>query len=162
MRGRLQYFLFEFLLWARPVNISDIATVASNAGFSGSDLIIAVAVAMAESSGNPQSLGDLGIGQGSFGLWQISSKYHPEYGPDFSALYDPQTNANAAYQIYAAAGNSFQPWSTFKSGIYASFVEDASSAVSAIAGAVADNPVTSAGGLLLVVALAFLLLRKRG
>src|ERR1700740_3603313 len=90
------------------MTISDIATVAENAGFSGNDLVTAVAIALAESGGNPNALGDIGIGQGSFGLWQINSKYHPEFGPDFTTLYDPQTNANAAYQIYVNA-NGFSP-----------------------------------------------------
>ena len=136
------------------VDISDIVTVAQNAGFVGEDLVTAVAVAMAESSGNPNALGDIGIGQGSFGLWQISSKYHPEYGPNFDQLYDPQTNANAAYAVYTAAGNSFSPWSTFKTGSYQSFV---SSVTAAIAIIVTQNPIASSGiAILLVVGLMFL------
>jgi hypothetical protein len=139
------------------MNVSEIATVAQNAGFSGQDLITAVAVAMAESSGNPDAFGDASIGQGSFGLWQISSKYHPEFGPDFSALYDPQANANAAFSVYQAAGASFSPWSTFKSGSYEQFLD---SVAAAIAVAVTQNPGTS-GALLLVIALvAYLIFRK--
>lgn len=107
---------------------SQIKTLAINAGFTGQDLITSVAVALAESSGNPQALGDLDVGQGSFGLWQINSYYHPEYGPDFTILYDPQTNANAAFSVYSAAGNSFTPWSTFKNGTYRSFVTQAQTA----------------------------------
>ena len=139
------------------MTISDIATVAQNAGFSGQDLVTAVAVAMAESSGNPDALGDIGIGQGSFGLWQISSKYHPEFGPDFTTLYDPQTNANAAFQVYQAAGNSFSSWSTFKSGSYQSF---RSSVATDVAIAVTQNPGTTGLGLVLVIALIYLFMRK--
>jgi hypothetical protein len=104
------------------LSIDQIATVALSAGFTGNDLVTAVAVAMAESGGNPKALGDIGIGQGSFGLWQINSAYHPEYGPDFTSLYDPTTNANAAFAIYAKSGYSFKPWSTFNNGAYAHFV----------------------------------------
>lgn len=139
------------------MTISDIATVAGNAGFQGQDLITAVAVAMAESSGNPDAFGDAGIGQGSFGLWQISSKYHPEYGPDFASLYDPQANANAAFAVYSAAGNSFTPWSTFKAGSYEQFLD---SAAAAIAVAVTQNPGTSLG-LLLIAGIALYLFVKR-
>ena len=90
-----------------------IAGYAQNAGFSGEDLLIAVAIAYAESSGDPQAVGDNGD---SIGLWQINLPNHPEYqGQD---LTNPQVNANAAYAIYSAAGNSFSPWSTFKSGAY--------------------------------------------
>jgi hypothetical protein len=139
------------------MTISEISSVASNAGFEGQDLVTAVAIALAESGGNPQAWGDAGIGEGSFGLWQISSKYHPEYGPDFTALYDPQTNANAAFAIYSAAGNSFLPWSTFKLGRYQEFMD---SAAAAIATAVTQNPGTSAGVLILGALVLYLLVKK--
>lgn len=126
-----------FLLFEGAVSVklsaSDIAGFAANAGFTGDDLVTAVAVALAESSGNPQAHGDqgLGSGRGSFGLWQIYSDAHPEYGPDFTQLYDPQTNANAAFAIYQAAGNRFTPWSTYKGGQYEAHLSDATAAVSA-------------------------------
>jgi hypothetical protein len=112
-----------------------IASYASAAGFAGQDLVTAVAIALAESvpSGNPNSHGDTGLGSGtgSFGLWQIYSDAHPEYGPDFTRLYDPQTNADAAFAIYQAAGNSFRPWSTFTSGKYTAYVDAATQGVNA-------------------------------
>jgi hypothetical protein len=90
-----------------------IATYAQNAGFSGSNLVTAVSIALAESGGNPNALGDTTIPQGpSYGLWQIDAYYHPEYGPDFTILYDPQTNANAAYAI-SHNGTNFGAWSTY-------------------------------------------------
>jgi hypothetical protein len=101
------------------LSIDQIATIAHNAGFAGQDLITAVAVAMAESGGDSNALGDSGK---SFGLWQIDSQYHPEFGPDFARLYDPQTNANAAFSVYATAGGSFLPWSAYKNGSYLAFV----------------------------------------
>ena len=141
------------------MTISDIITVAQNAGFTGEDLVTAVAVAMAESGGNPTALGDIGIGQGSFGLWQINSKYHPEFGPDFTTLYDPQTNANAAYSIYVAAGG-FSPWSTFKSGSYQSFI---SSVLSAVVIVVTQNPVSSSGvAIAIIIGLWLLFSKKKG
>lgn len=110
---------------------SQIAGFAQNAGFSGQDLITAVSIAMAESSGNPMAHGDqsLGSGRGSFGLWQIYSDAHPEFGPDFTTLYDPQRNANAAFSVYRAAGNSFRPWSTFNGGQYTAYVQRVASAL---------------------------------
>jgi soluble lytic murein transglycosylase-like protein len=100
--------------------------LAQDAGFD-TDSNTAAAIALAESSGDPNAynpeknahLGpgyhDAPDGKGSFGLWQIYSNAHPEF--DGQDLTDPQTNANAAYSIYAAAGG-FSPWSTFKSGAY--------------------------------------------
>jgi|SRR5215475_17606 len=98
-----------------------IAAYASAAGFAGQDLTTAVALALAESGGDPNIIGHLGIGN-DYGLWQINDHFHPEFGPNFSALLDPQTNANAAFAIYSAAGSTFQPWVTFTQGIYARYV----------------------------------------
>lgn len=101
----------------------NIATYAAQAGFVGNDLVTAVAIALAESSGNsraynPEAQAGTPIGKGSYGLWQIYLNAHPEFtGQD---LYDPQTNANAAFSVYSNAGSSFSPWNTYKNGAYQS------------------------------------------
>ncbi len=98
---------------------SAIYGLAINAGFEGSDATTAVAIALAESSGNAgaynpeysaQALNGAPDGKGSFGLWQIYLFEHPEF--EGQNLYDPQTNANAAFSVYEAAGNSFKDWTT--------------------------------------------------
>jgi hypothetical protein len=101
-----------------------IAQYAANAGFSGPALQTAVAIALAESGGNPNAVGDLNLGT-SVGLWQINLRAHPEFAN--VNLRDPQTNANAAFAIYTAAGSSFSPWSTYKSGAYQAFLSAAPS-----------------------------------
>jgi Lysozyme like domain len=107
-----------------------IAGYAANAGFTGPDLQVAVAVALAESSGNPNAVGDLAITPGgSIGLWQINLKAHPQYTA--AELTDPQTNANAAYAIYQAAGNQFTPWSTYNGGQYSAYIVQAQAGVNA-------------------------------
>lgn len=103
-----------------------IASYAANAGFSGFELVEAIAIAYAESAGDPNAVGDLDLGR-SIGLWQINLRAHPEYSEQ--ELLDPQTNANAAFAIYQAAGNSFRPWSTFNSGAYSNFLERAGNEV---------------------------------
>jgi len=109
---------------------SDIAQYAANAGFTGSDLITAVAIALAESGGDPNAVGDNGT---SIGLWQIHFTVHPEF--DQSRLADPSYNAGAAYSIYSAGGGSFRAWSTFtvpnSSGVlpYQNFLGQAQTAV---------------------------------
>lgn len=114
--------------------VSNIATYARQAGFAGNDLLIAVAVALAESGGNaraynPETAAGAPDGKGSYGLWQIYLNAHPEFtGED---LYDPQTNANAAFSVYSNAGNSFSPWSTFKNQTYQAHLDVAQSQVSA-------------------------------
>lgn len=106
------------------LSAAGLAQLAANAGFQGNDLVTAVAIALAESGGNPGVVGDQNITPGgSVGLWQINLHYHPEYTAQ--ELVDPQTNADAAFAIYSAAGNSFTPWSTFKTGAYTAYLGSA-------------------------------------
>jgi len=114
--------------------VNTIAGYARNAGFTGLDLVTAVAVALAESGGdpnayNPETAAGAPEGKGSYGLWQIYLNAHPEY--EGVNLYDPQTNANAAFAIYRASGNTFRAWSTFKNGAYVAQLEAAQNQVSA-------------------------------
>jgi peptidoglycan hydrolase CwlO-like protein len=107
-----------------------IAYVAQQAGFKGHDLTMAVAVALAESGGNAYAEGDVTIG-GSFGLWQVFCKAHPDLippdNPDSVAWYDPYLNARFAYQI--SGGSNWYPWSTYKHGTYLAFMDEARAAV---------------------------------
>lgn len=97
---------------------AQIAAYASAAGFTGSALDTATAIALSESSGNPYVVGDTSITPGgSVGLWQINLAAHPEYSA--ADLLDPQANANAAYAVYQQAGGTFSPWTTFNTGAYA-------------------------------------------
>lgn len=118
----------------RRLSAREIGFIASRAGFEGSDLATAVAVALAESGGdvqayNPEPQKNTPDGLGSVGLWQIYLAAHPEFqGED---LNDPQTNGDAAFQVYLNAGRSFRPWSTFKNGAYLAHLGKAQAAVSA-------------------------------
>lgn len=121
----LAFLAFE--LYVNEAGPGSIPDYARKAGFSGTDLSIAVAIAYAESTGDPNiynpeidAKGGTPEGKGSYGLWQIYLRDHPEFeGQD---LYDPQANANAAFAIYQAAGNSFSPWTTFKTGAYEQYL----------------------------------------
>jgi hypothetical protein len=99
------------------VNLSpaQIQAYAAAAGFSGADLVTAVAIALAESSGDPAAYNP----EGSVGLWQIYLPMHPEFAG--MNLLDPQTNANAAFSVYSAA-RGFRPWTTFGSGAYQKYL----------------------------------------
>jgi hypothetical protein len=107
------------------IDPASIGVYATNAGFAGSDAAVAVAIAMAESSGNasaynPETAAGAPAGKGSFGLWQIYLNAHPEFAGQ--NLFDPAVNANAAYSVYAVAGMSFTPWSTYNSGAYNAYM----------------------------------------
>lgn len=98
-------------------------TLAQNAGF-GDDSQTAAAIALAESGGdptayNPETQACTPDGQGSYGLWQIYRKAHPEF--ECMDLTQPEQNAAAAFSVYATA-NGFHPWSTFKSGAYQKYL----------------------------------------
>ena len=115
---------------------AQIAQYAAAAGFAGNDLLTAVDIALAESGGNPAAYnpetaasGGTPQGQGSYGLWQIYLKMHPEFAG--MNLADPQTNANAAYSIYAIAGG-FTPWSTYTGGQYQQYMPAALSAAASL------------------------------
>ena len=103
----------------------DLVNLATNAGFP--DPYTAAAIAVAESSGdpnayNPEKNAGAGPGMGSYGLWQIYRKDHPEFnGWD---LLDPVQNAEAAFEVWAASG--FNAWSTYKYGVYAKYVQQPS------------------------------------
>jgi hypothetical protein len=98
------------------LNPSQIAQVAAqNTGWRGDDLVKAVAVAMAESGGNPTVAGDVNLstpGEKSIGLWQIN--FRPQRDAN-NAIRDPQRNANPvtnaqnAYKIYQQQG--WRAWS---------------------------------------------------
>lgn len=116
---------------------TQIRNLAMLAGFPTADIATAVAVCLAESGGDPArynpesdffqrngiSLGQ-SIGRGSFGLWQIFRYEHPEFNA--VDLDEPLVNAFAAFDVYHAAGGSFDPWSSYDhgNGPYKKFLEN--------------------------------------
>ena len=102
-----------------------IADLVSEAGFTGPDRAVAVAVALAESNGDAGAVGDTGLVNAtwgpSIGLFQIRS-LNAQRGTggerDELANRDPRTNARHAHAVYAEAGHTFGPWSTFTGGAY--------------------------------------------
>ncbi len=109
---------------ASTLDQADIAKLAANAGFKGGDIATAVAVAMAESGGNPRAHNtNASTGDNSYGLWQINML--GAMGPDRrkafgiksnDELFDPATNARAAKKIHAQQG--WKGWTTYTSGAY--------------------------------------------
>lgn len=95
------------------------------AGFRGTALIHAIAIAGAESAYNPNAKGDVELQTAkwgpSLGLFQIRSLtpayLHMEPIRDANKLLDPYYNARAAYQI-SKKGTDFGPWSTWTNAAY--------------------------------------------
>ena len=123
------------------------ATYAAAAGWAnngqyGGNLVIAVAVCVAESGGQPTIYYCDGPGTvayyppvrcstGSYdrGLWQINSKYHPEVTD--SCAFRAQCNADAAYRI-SDQGTDFAPWGVYDTDLYAQYLGAAQTAVSSL------------------------------
>jgi len=100
------------------MTLDQLKNLALAAGFAGQDIAIAAAIAIAESGGDPNAIGDNGH---SFGLWQINRPSHPEFdGIDLSV---PSANVWAAHSVWKQAGGSFRPWSTFTNGAYQQFLD---------------------------------------
>lgn len=105
------------------------------AGWSASEVIIAVAISIAEDgSGDPAALSGLNFDNSrDLGLWQINSGWWPQMGGQH-ALTDPFTNARAAHAIYDRQG--WCAWSTYETscparghtGSYRAFLDRARAA----------------------------------
>ena|SRR5215471_1167602 len=103
------------------VSDSQLYALAKNAGFTGQDAIIAVAISLAEDSSSDPQARNQNAGPPpttDLGLWQINSQHWGKPGIGTEAtLVDPQTNANAAHVIWQDAvnrgANGWQPWSTY-------------------------------------------------
>lgn len=121
-----------------------IAEHAARAGWRDRNLPIAIAVAMAESGGNPNAHNTRG-GADARGVWQVNVAHdaHPEYAS--VNLYDPQANANAAFKIWQAGG--WGPWQAHGNNSYLLFMPAALVAIEA-AGvkAIITNPAGVAAG----------------
>lgn len=132
---------------------AQIAKVAYDAGFRGQALVTAVAVALAESRGNPAAHNP--NGEDSRGLWQInvdpSTSWGRERAKKYGDLFDPVTNARAAFEI-SQGGENFQPWTTFSgasssgaANSHSKFLDDAQQGVQQLASGV-DIEVPTGGG----------------
>lgn len=112
------------------------ATAAYSAGFRGQDLVMAVAIAGAESSYRPTVRNSLGAS----GLWQILQSAHPELFARYD-WGDPVENAVMARSVWVAARRSWTPWTTFTGGAYRSHLAEAQEAVATVV-AISPRPAT--------------------
>lgn len=99
---------------------NELAALAYTAGWRGTDIPIAVAVAIAESSGKIDASNYNTNGTTDYGLWQINSSHFTEAGWDSHwtppDLLIPEENAQAGYHVWKEQG--WNAWSTFSSGAY--------------------------------------------
>lgn len=114
-----------------------VAAYAHGAGFSGNDLILAIAIAKAESGFNTMAHNTAGKDD-SYGLMQINMKgaLGPNRRKQFGisnneGLYDPFINMTCALMIRRARGN-FKDWSTYNNGAYKAHIPAAKAAIAGL------------------------------
>lgn len=122
--------------------VKALVEAAYRAGFRGDDLRMAVAIALAESGGNPSAVGDTRLQNAtwgpSVGAWQIRTlkketgkgsirdiRFLTSGAGSVSAL---DRQAYAAFQLYKArkakGGTGFEDWSVYKKGTYKRYYFD--------------------------------------
>jgi hypothetical protein len=107
-----------------------VAQLAQQAGFSGNDWVVAVAVAEAESAGWTHARlinTDCSVDRG---LWQINSYWHGEVSD--GCAFDPTCNAQATHTIWANGG--WTQWTTYNNGAYQAHLAEAQAAVNQVGG----------------------------
>lgn len=103
------------------LSASQLVPIAQRAGWTGQDIVIAVAVALAESGGDTGAVNRANSnGTVDYGLWQINSVHASLLaGGDWSL---PADNAAMAFKVWsdrkAQTGNGWQAWATYTSGKY--------------------------------------------
>ncbi|MGH3094657.1 MAG: transglycosylase SLT domain-containing protein [Streptosporangiales bacterium] len=91
------------------------------AGFPKSAIRTGVAIAFAESSGNPTATNHNVGGSTDYGLFQINSVHQSILAQgDWS---NPLSNTKMAYHVWANSGHSWSPWTTYNSGAYKQFLD---------------------------------------
>lgn len=97
---------------------ADIYRFAVQGGFSPAQAVIASAIALAESGGNPLATHKNNNGSTDYGLWQINSIHT-------SVLHmgdwrNPVTNAKMARAVYSSQG--WKAWTTYNTGAFKKFL----------------------------------------
>ncbi|MFD5826096.1 type VII secretion target [Lentzea sp. NPDC060358] len=122
-----------------------IAQHARAAGFEGQGLTIAVAVALAESGGDPRAH-NARPPDDSYGLWQINMlgamgpERRRQHGLDSNReLFDSRVNAEVANAL-SQDGKSWTPWSTYTNGAYRKYLDVARRAAQGTKAAPASPP----------------------
>lgn len=109
----------------RGQTLTDIqrATWAKQAGFPDNVIAEAVAVSIAENrSGKIDAVGGPNPdGSYDYGMWQINEKWHPALFQRYPQWWSV-SNATMAKEVWAQAGNSFRPWTTWKNGDHKSYM----------------------------------------
>ena len=102
------------------LSAAQIATAMRKAGWPESAIPIGVAIAFAESGGNPKAVNHANRnGSSDYGLFQINTVHGSLLKQ--GDWRDPVDNAKMALKVYRDAGNKWTPWATYNHGSYKKF-----------------------------------------
>ncbi len=99
-----------------------VADILRAKGFSGENLITALAVTRAESGWKPKVTNTNLDGSIDRGLWQINSKYHPHVSP--ATAFDPNKATAYAWEL-SKQGRNFTPWAAYNNNSYRLHLDEA-------------------------------------
>lgn len=128
------------------------AQAAFKAGLRGEALVTAIAIAQAESGGNPRAHNpNASTGDNSYGYWQINMLGGLQ-GPRLrqfgissnDQLFDANTNAKAMY-IVSGGGSNWRPWSVYKSGKYKQHMDTARQMAAMVEAGTGSRPLAAHG-----------------
>jgi hypothetical protein len=115
---------------------AEIIQILRDADIPEKDIPLMIAIAMAESKGDPNAVGDVKLANdkwdASIGLFQVRSLRNPEKYSKADKLrikdklFDPVYNAKVAYEI-SKKGKDWSPWSTYNDDSYKEFLPSRSS-----------------------------------
>ena len=123
------------------------AEAAINTGWTGDDLVISVAVSLAESDCIPWAVHDVGEEGGEcawsqdLGAWQINDCW---WDPDPERWDEVQYSADYAYMVWEALG--WPGWTTYNNGMYLDRMDEAQAAIDAATGDSPTGVVTTGDG----------------
>ena len=105
------------------MSMAEIGSAMVKAGWPAETISLGIAIAMAESGGDPAIKGGPNSnGTYDYGLFQINQIHNPTA----QNWADPVVNAGMALKIYRDAGNKWLPWSTYKNRSHQKFMGEAS------------------------------------
>jgi len=118
----------------------EVTRLANSALHGGSAVLIAVAIAQAESGFDADAVNTNSNGTTDTGLWQINSVH----GYSQASLRDPSKNAAAMAKI-SKNGTDWTPWTTYNNGAYKQFLGNAASGSDTVTGAASTGDLVSGG-----------------
>ena len=121
----------------------EMAQLARAAGFPDGQVAVAVAIALAESSGHPAATNHNTNGSFDFGLWQINTVRRPRPADHRGLVRSSRQRSNGPHRLDACGVAPWTPWLADNSGAYLTHLAAANQAAQALGAPTAPEPSTT-------------------